>query len=105
MEGMCPHCGEVFVMEKASHLIPVHDFPNPSLCPGSGQYPRNPESDKRPLWKDGEFQIALQAVLNWDACSVEELILDILVNLGEDVNECLQVAEYKWKHNLYPVKP
>jgi hypothetical protein len=52
---MCPHCGEIFKM-RSDALIPTHDFPKPcrSVCPGSGQYPRNPKTDRRPLWKDEE---------------------------------------------------
>lgn len=53
-EYMCPHCGEIFVALNSSRLIPTHDFPRPfrAVCPGSGQNPRNPLSDSRPLWKD-----------------------------------------------------
>lgn len=68
MQVMCPHCGETFD-GCSSALIPVHVMklsPGQDVvfrktaiqyrinCPGSGQIPRNPESDKRPLWKDGE---------------------------------------------------
>jgi len=51
---MCPHCGELFAPEIMTGLIPTHDFPKPcrTVCPGSGQHPRNSLSDKRPLWKD-----------------------------------------------------
>lgn len=50
---MCPHCGEIFT-RLTNELIPTHDWPRPcrQVCPGSGQVPRNPDSDKRPLWKD-----------------------------------------------------
>lgn len=46
---MCPHCGKLF--DWASK-VPTHDYPPPcrSVCPGSGQLPRNPETDRRPLW-------------------------------------------------------
>ena len=56
----CPHCGKVYANLRSS-LIPDHpcvverDWPGNYVmiqCPGSGQYPRNAESDKRPLWKD-----------------------------------------------------
>jgi hypothetical protein len=52
---MCPHCGEIFT-RLADSLIPTHDFPKPcrEVCPGSGQTPRNPDSDRRRLWKDGD---------------------------------------------------
>jgi hypothetical protein len=51
---MCPHCGEIFARLKSDSLIPTHDFPKPcrSVCPGSGQNPRNADTDRRPLWKD-----------------------------------------------------
>lgn len=50
---MCPHCGKTFARLRRS-LIPAHDFPVPcrAACPGSQQHPRNPDTDKRPLWKD-----------------------------------------------------
>lgn len=51
----CPHCGELFTpAQLKSDLTPTHDFPRPcrAVCPGSGQYPRDAESDNRPLWKD-----------------------------------------------------
>lgn len=52
MRSQCPHCGKIF--ENLAGLIPTHDFPPPcrAVCPGSGQTPRNPDSDNRPLWKD-----------------------------------------------------
>lgn len=48
----CPHCGELY--SERNQLIPTHQYPKRSgrLCPGSGQTPRNAESDRRPLWKD-----------------------------------------------------
>jgi hypothetical protein len=51
-QSMCPHCGKIWSGMK--DLIPTHDFPVPcrAVCPGSGQCPRNPLTDKRPLWKD-----------------------------------------------------
>ena len=57
MSVMCPHCGKLF--ERNSGLIPVHTslyelLPRATVCPGSEQYPRNPESDQRPLWKDAD---------------------------------------------------
>lgn len=47
---MCPHCGKLFV--GLPPQVPTHDYPPPcrSVCPGSGQVPRNPESDARLLW-------------------------------------------------------
>lgn len=52
LHDMCPHCGRLF--RKTGKLIPVHGLlemlPRASCCPGSEQVPRNPESDKRPLW-------------------------------------------------------
>jgi hypothetical protein len=51
-QSMCPHCGWRFDSDRLSGgLVPGHDFSGWS-CPGSGQTPRNPESDRRPLWKD-----------------------------------------------------
>jgi len=51
--SMCPHCGKLFARAGLA-LIPIHaDHGNgdrPRECPGSGQLPRNPESDRRPLW-------------------------------------------------------
>lgn len=59
---MCPHCGwqydpndERYPPDTAPHeLVPYHDDYPPlrSCCPGSKQHPRNPETDRRPLWKD-----------------------------------------------------
>ena len=50
---MCPYCGEISGRLKFS-LIRIHHFPllSGEKCPGSEQIPRNPESDRRPLWKD-----------------------------------------------------
>jgi len=47
--SMCPHCGELF---SPCDLIPTHNWPKPTrqVCPGSGQIPRDPISDGRPLW-------------------------------------------------------
>ncbi len=58
---MCPHCGLTFVAVLVNHLIPVHSYvPEGQTqavpCPGSRQTPRNADSDKRPLWKDGGVQ-------------------------------------------------
>lgn len=48
---MCPHCGQDVDLEMGS-LTVFHCQPMPARgrCPGSGQYPRNAESDGRPLW-------------------------------------------------------
>jgi hypothetical protein len=55
----CPHCGWKYDpalrwgKQTPYELVPTHDFPVfPEICPGSQQHPRNPESDKRPFWKD-----------------------------------------------------
>ena len=59
--AMCPHCGRTWFYAAIHHaeipgMIPNHAYPatpvGGRLCPGSGQGPRNPESDRRPLWKD-----------------------------------------------------
>ncbi len=60
IQHMCPQCGKLFGRLKGS-LIPVHPDLRPidpaaftisssSSCPGSEQNPRNPLSDRRPLW-------------------------------------------------------
>lgn len=60
-QTMCPHCGRLFTYAECGRAdiagkIPDHAFPwtpvGGRLCPGSGQQPRNPESDRRPLWKE-----------------------------------------------------
>lgn len=65
-ELMCPHCGWCYDPQKYAKpgddgrsfaLVPGHDFGKgdgvyPFSCPGSEQCPRNPETDRRPLWKD-----------------------------------------------------
>jgi Rad3-related DNA helicase len=66
----CPYCGREYSQRACKPLIPAHSFVsnNPRVmtaavlnsgaseeeirCPGSGQVPRNAESDRRPLWKD-----------------------------------------------------
>ena len=63
---MCPHCGWQYDParirllcpdESPSVLVPDHvEFWLEGVafgCPGSRQHPRNPEADRRPLWKDG----------------------------------------------------
>ena len=57
MTGKCPHCGRIFDELTELNLIPDHGNPlelraKASYCAGSGQYPRNPWSDHRPLWQD-----------------------------------------------------
>lgn len=49
---MCPHCGSLGPVDPETGLVPTHDWPKPmrQVCPGSGQKPRNAESDRRPLW-------------------------------------------------------
>ena len=48
---MCPHCGWKY--EGRGGLVPIHFTANPGgRCQGSGQVPRNAESDKRPLWTE-----------------------------------------------------
>ncbi len=53
-QGMCPHCG--FLFPARGGLVPIHKWEKePKVCvrcPGSEQAPRNPLSDRRPLWKD-----------------------------------------------------
>ena len=55
---MCPYCGERFTRSELVRampipsLIPMHYFDRRE-CPGVGQNPRNAETDRRPLWKDG----------------------------------------------------
>lgn len=56
-ELMCPHCGKRFSIDRLDvYRIPDHAYPRSPvgglLCPGSGQAGRNPETDRRPLWKD-----------------------------------------------------
>lgn len=55
----CPFCGRVFA--EHCELIPSHNYTpkiqQPGIhvsayCPGSGQHPRNPESDRRKLWSE-----------------------------------------------------
>ena len=53
---MCPHCGWQYAVlyDINTRLVPDHKL-DPLLlgdCPGSGQNPRNPDSDRRPLWRD-----------------------------------------------------
>jgi hypothetical protein len=58
IEYMCPHCGWRFdaLLARECNLVPRHAYPptpvGGRLCPGSEQGPRNPDSDRRPLWKD-----------------------------------------------------
>lgn len=69
-EYMCPYCGWKFDVREnlvPSHVLTVYHPSEMSAaalesgaseesidCPGSGQYPRNALSDRRPLWKDLE---------------------------------------------------
>ncbi len=62
----CPHCGWQYDPADYStpgddgrsfSLVPAHaDIPTAMVhdirvdCPGTEQHPRNPESDRRPLW-------------------------------------------------------
>jgi DnaJ-class molecular chaperone len=49
---MCPWCGWQFE-DRRGHLVPEHGCDGHAVqCPGVGQNPRNPLSDRRPLWKD-----------------------------------------------------
>ncbi len=56
IEYMCPHCGWKFDAAQCKGLVPPHMWergPKDCIrCPGSEQAPRNPDSDRRPLWKD-----------------------------------------------------
>lgn len=47
---MCPHCGEM--VGTRNHLTVPHPLETDqrAVCPGSGQVPRNAESDRRVLW-------------------------------------------------------
>jgi len=57
----CPHCGREYSQRACRPLVPVHKIKQYNShtcdkrleqCPGSGQVPRNAETDMRPLWKD-----------------------------------------------------
>lgn len=50
MSSMCPYCGTIVRLRH--NLTATHNWPPPTrqVCPGSGQNPRNPETDGRPLW-------------------------------------------------------
>jgi hypothetical protein len=58
---MCPYCGLTYLrseipwhLRSVNNLVPEHFHPSPpDRCPGSWQNPRNAETDRRPLWKDG----------------------------------------------------
>lgn len=63
----CPHCGWKYDPAEFTQpgddgrpyvLVPGHILSVPRLmdCPGTEQHPRNPEADRRPLWKDGGVQ-------------------------------------------------
>lgn len=54
--SMCPHCGWKYHHRRnaKTNLVPRHGSKGHSACPGMGQGPRNPESDRRQLW-NGEF--------------------------------------------------
>lgn len=57
----CPHCGWEYDPNQypavllPCELVPHHAYPSPdgTWCPGTEQHPRNAETDRRPLWKDG----------------------------------------------------
>lgn len=66
---ICPHCGWQYDPNdyakpgddgRSFALVPAHQWKLWSpvhgvievTCPGADQHPRNPESDRRPLWKD-----------------------------------------------------
>jgi len=57
----CPHCGWLYNPSDyvdGFALVPDHIDPNYTgdklrSCDGALQHPRNAESDKRPLWRDG----------------------------------------------------
>ncbi len=51
-KSMCPECGILFGRLR-NGLVPVHHTrigASTKRCEGSGQAPRNPLSDGRPLW-------------------------------------------------------
>lgn len=58
---MCPHCGMIYDrnevpwhLRSVEGLVPEHFLKDTTeRCPGSWQAPRNPESDRRPLWSEG----------------------------------------------------
>jgi hypothetical protein len=58
---ICPFCGwkyrprEYQPALSPHEFVPHHPYPQPggSWCPGTEQHPRNPETDRRRLWKDG----------------------------------------------------
>jgi len=49
--AMCPHCGWRPSWLYKYSLIPWHSFAG-FWCPGSMQYPRNANSDRRSMWND-----------------------------------------------------
>ena len=63
IEYMCPHCGwrfDALLAHRNNGLVPLHSQTAAidseavgNSCPGGDQHPRNPDSDRRPLWKDG----------------------------------------------------
>lgn len=61
MALMCPQCGWQYDPHDWPHnelpheLVPIHSqtVASSAVCLGTGQHPRNPETDRRPLWKDG----------------------------------------------------
>jgi hypothetical protein len=58
-QAMCPHCGACWPYAELVNALPIHNripvhYHDRRECPGTGQHPRNPESDRRPLW-NGEL--------------------------------------------------
>lgn len=49
---ICCHCGELTTIKNGLTVPHTYLFPllPETACPGSWQYPRNAESDGRPLW-------------------------------------------------------
>jgi len=57
---MCPHCGWIYPSSRSDNgMVPRHTEDG-AICPGSEQTPRNPGSDRRPLW-NGEQSPAQEA--------------------------------------------
>ena len=59
----CPHCGWEYnpkAVSQGHSVVPLHKGQEGGgggyYCAGSEQHPRNAETDKRPLWKDGGVQ-------------------------------------------------
>lgn len=47
-------------------------------------------------------QKAAKVVAEWDGTVTAELLIDIIVTLGEDVMDTLESARYRYAHGFYP---